>query len=262
MYLAQGIYRPYAQPALRLPNVRQWLEAISFTDQDTPDLTGVAAAADGASYTTPSWTPPTSGIVAVCVANRIANPGNKPTLTGNGMTWTEVATLSDDPGAAHRLTWFLAACIASPATEAVTIDFAAQTQLSCNASFFSVTGVDISGGLAAAVVQAPFTSGTNTTGTITFAAAGHADNRAVCAWFHQANEGTNEDTTNGWTEIDDQAGTGPTRGFQTQWLATGVANNTSTWTTSSAYIGLGLELKATVAGGTVKVQRLLTLGVG
>jgi hypothetical protein len=222
------------------------MTAITFANLGVSATPDTKDGADASSYPTASWTPPTSGVIALCVMNRIANPGNVPTVSGNGITWTQVATLSVDPGAAHRITWFLADATGAT-TGVTTIDFAGETQISCDSMFLHITAnLDISGGLAAAVVQAPNTNGTGTSGTVTFAAAGHADNRAVIGWFHQANEATNPDAA--WTGGDDFAGSGPTRGAETQWKSDGVANNTSTWVTSSAYIGLGLELKATVSG--------------
>lgn len=221
------------------------MTAITFANlgvSATPDL---RQGTDNSSFPTASHTPPTSGVIAAAVFNRIANPGNVPTLSGWGITWTQVATLSVDPGAAHRITWFLADATGAT-TGAVTADFAGETQLSCDISFIHITAsLDISGGVLAAVVQAPPTNGTGTGGTITFAAAGHADNRPIAAWFHQANEATTEDAN--WVAADDLAGTGPARDIHTGYDDNGFTNPTVSWATSSAYIGLGLELKAQVA---------------
>lgn len=187
------------------------------------------------------------------MANRIANPGNTPTLQGNGVSWVQVATISVDPGASHRLTWFLGDAAGSSAGVPV-VDFAGQTQIMCGASFISAEGVDISGGMVAAVVQTSSVSGTSTGGTLAFLAAGHADNLPLAAWFHQANESTSPD--GGWTEADDFGGVGPARSFETQYKTDGMADNTSSWVTSSAFIGLGIELKAEiVAGGQPAVKR-------
>lgn len=221
--------------------------AIVFTNLGASANPDIVDALNSATYSGTSWTPPTTGIIISFVTNRIANPGNVPTMEGNAINWIQLATASNDPGASHRITAF-GANAAGAVTGATGVRFAGETQISCDASFFQAEGVDISGGLLAAVVQAPISSGTSTSGTLTFLAAGHADNRAVCAWAHQAQEITSPD--GGWVEIDDVSGTGPARGFETQWKDDGVASNTTTWVTSSAFIALGLELKAEVGGET------------
>lgn len=180
------------------------------------------------------------------VGNRIANPGNTPTLDAFGVAWSEIDTVSVDPGAAHRITLF-AADAASAVQGLPVVDFAGQTQLMCVATFVQVEGMDISGGLASAFVQTPDGNGSSVTGTVVMAAAGHADNRAIAFFFHQANEATAPGS--GWTELDDFAGSGPTRGFQTEYNNTGVADAIATWATSSPFVGLAAEIKATIAGG-------------
>lgn len=228
--------------------------SIVFTNQGASAAPDFSISTDQSNYTGSVWTPPTAGVIAACVATRIANPGNTPTLQGNGISYTQVANLSVDPGASHRLTWFLGDAAGSSAGVPV-VDYAGQTQLMCAISFISAEGVDISGGLEAAVVQTSSVSGSSTGGTLSFLAAGHADNRPLAAWFHQANEVTGPD--GGWTEADDFSGSGPTRGFETQYKTDGMADNASTWVTSSPFVGLGFELKAEIAaGGQPAVKRM------
>jgi len=208
-----------------------------------PDIN---SSTNATSYANSSWTPPTTGLIILFVGNWISSGPNTPTVSGNSLTWVQIATATHDPGTARRTTLFGAdATGATP--DATTIDFAGQTQLGCNASFFHAEGVDLSGGVTAAFVQTPSNTGVGTSGTVTLAAAGHADNRPIAAWNILLNEAITPDAA--WTEVDDQGGTGPTRHFETQWDSDGFQNASASWTTSDDWLGMAAELKATVAGG-------------
>lgn len=216
---------------------------IVFTNLGASANPDINNGANASSYANTSWTPPTSGIIVVFVGNHIAANGNVPTISGNGLTWIQIATAVVDPGTSHRITLF--AADASGATTGVTtIDFNAETQLDCNASFFQVQNMDISGGVAAAFIQTPSNNGTGTSGSVTLAAAGNSANRPIACFSHQANEATTPDGA--WTEVDDQNGTGSARGFETQWDADGFQNASASWTTSAAWIGMAAEIKALV----------------
>lgn len=221
--------------------------AITFTNLGASSGTAtnpdIHDGSNASSYANTSWTPPTTGIICCFVANWINTAANIPTMSGNSLTWTRIHTITVDPGTSHRITLF--ATVATGATTgATTVDFGGETQLGCEASFFQVEGVDVSGGIAAAFVQTPTNSGTGTTGTVTLAAAGNSANRPIAAFSHQANEATTPDAA--WTEVDDMNGLGPVRGFETQWDTDGFGNASATWTTSAAWVAMAAEIKATV----------------
>jgi hypothetical protein len=167
-------------------------------------------------------------------------------MSGNGLTWTQIgSTLAD--GDNGGLSMFAADASGSSAG-ATTVDFGADTQVHCTVSFFHATGVDLSGGVAAAFVQSPTNTGTGTSGSVTLAAAGAADNRPISFFWHLAAESSTERTN--WTELDDMTGTGRNRGIITQYRDDAFETTASaSWTTSAKWAGIAAELKASVAGG-------------
>lgn len=210
---------------------------------DNPDIN---LAADAASYANDSWTPPTSGLIIVAVWSRNAAGPNEPTISGNGLTWEKIATVL--ASSVHRLTLFGANASGSSAG-VTTVDFAGQTQIGCTALFSFADDVDLSGGVAAAFVQAVSNTGTNIqTLSITLAAASHADNRPFAAFSHAANEVT-EPRTN-WTELDDIAGAGPTRGTATQYRSDSFETTASaSWASAVTALGIAVEIKGAAGGG-------------
>lgn len=224
--------------------------AITFTNlgasQTTATNPDIRISTNANSYSNSSWTPPTTGIIIADVVNWIAAVGNVPTGSGNSLTWAQIATVAVDPGTSHRITRF--AAIATGSTTGVTtFDFAGQTQLGCVVSFYQAEGVDTTGGIASAFIQNPTNSGTGTSGSVTLAAAGHADNRPIACFSHQTQELATPDGA--WTEVDDMSNSGPAIGVETQWDTDGFQNASASWATSSAWIAMASELKATVVSG-------------
>jgi hypothetical protein len=202
---------------------------------------------DLASYANTSWTPPTADLIGAFVSSRNASGLNTATMSGNGITWTQIATVQYGSGSIHRLTLFGANASGSSAG-ATTVDFGANTQTYCSVSFFQATSVDLSGGVAAAFVQSPTNSGgAALVGDVTLAAAGNANNRPVSCFSHPANEATTQQTN--WTKLDDLAGTVPTRGTMSAYR--GDVFDTAahaSWATSAVWGGIAAEIKAAVAG--------------
>ena len=86
---------------------------IAFTDS-----------ADASSYVTGSWTPASNKAHLIAVMSRASGTPDVPTLSGNGLTFTQLDTFLST-GSVWRLTLFKAHGIASPTTGAITITFAA-----------------------------------------------------------------------------------------------------------------------------------------
>lgn len=211
----------------------------------SPDM---CTGTDATSYSNSSWTPPTSGLIVVCIqASRSGGP-DTPTISGNGLTWVQIGT-TFNPGTGRGLSIFGADASGSSAG-VTTIDFGANTQLGIAASFFLVEDVDLSGGVASAFVQRVDNNGTGTSGTATLATEGHADNRPFSFFWHNANEESTERTD--WTEIDDLTGGAHLRGVITQWRDDAFETTASaSWTTSAAWAGIAFELLALVASDPV-----------
>lgn len=92
---------------------------ISYALKTTNDSTTNAA-----SYATGSYTPAAGALDLVWVFNSKATTPDVPTLSGNGMTYGQVATV--EVGAALRVTLFSA--VGSGTAGAITIDFAGAVQ--------------------------------------------------------------------------------------------------------------------------------------
>lgn len=225
--------------------------AISFTNlgaSANPDLDNGATQT---SYSNTSWTPPTDGIILVWIQARDeASTVRNPTMSGNSLTWVRILTFDPSAGG-NGLSLFIADA-SGATTGATTVDFGGNNQVHCNMLFFQATGVDISGGVASAVVQQPTTSGSDTTGTVTFSAAGDAANRMCSFFWHQVEETVTGDGD--WTDLDSFTGAGQARGMLSQYRgdATDTAV-TNTWTTSASYGGVGVELLAEAEAADLNV---------
>lgn len=208
---------------------------------------GVSAAPDfnnavpATSYATASWAPPTADLIFLFVLNDFVGTPNTPTVSGNSITWTQAATFSF-AGGGDTLRWTLfGANGAGSSTGATTVDFAAQTQIACAALFAAATGVDLTGGVAAAFVASATNDGNSTTGTVTLAAASHSDNRPIVA-FHPAAGGAVTPRAN-WTELDENSW-----GSESQYRGDTFETTASATFTSGFWGGIAAELKATLAG--------------
>jgi len=127
--------------------------ALAFINLGASANPDINASNNAASYANSSWTPPTTGIICAFVKNSIATAGNKPTISGNNLTWVEIGTHVIDTGNADRIT-LLAAFAAGATPGATTIGFAGETQLDCRVSFFQITGADESGTINNAFITA------------------------------------------------------------------------------------------------------------
>jgi hypothetical protein len=201
-------------------------------------------------YTTSSWTPPSSGLIIVAVWTRESGGAPFPTISGNSLTWTSIKTYAYD--SIYGLAIFGANASGS-STGITTITYASSPAAGF-ISFFSATGVDLSGGVAAAFVQTPTNSGAAaTSGSVTLSAAGDANNRPIAVFEHHANEATTHRTN--WTEGDDMHGDGPDRALHTQYRSDAFETTASaSWSTSTNWGCIAAELKAASSDLTISVH--------
>lgn len=217
----------------------------------TPDLENNT---DLASYSNTSWTPPTSGLIICFVFNERASVSlaTIPTMSGNGITWVQIATQEFLSGAHHRITLFGADASGSSAG-ATTVDFGGVTQIGCIASFFHAAGVDLSGGVAAAFVQAPTNLGAaGTTSTVTLAPDGNAANRPIYGSAHTSTDVQSPRVN--WTQADFFDISTPTNCLLTQYRGDAFETTaTSTWATPNDWGCIGAELKADLGGAPPEI---------
>ena len=147
----------------------------------TVAATHLTTARDGtpaASFATASIAPSADRLVLASVLSLVSGGGgNVPTLSGNSLTWVQIATQTFSAFSELRITLFRAMG-ASPSSGTVTIDFSAQTQDFCSWSLTEFNNVDTSGADGAgAVVQSAINSDTAATSlTMTLAAFAEANN--------------------------------------------------------------------------------------
>lgn len=219
--------------------------AITFTNLGASANPDINSTTDATSYINSIWLPPTSGLIILAVYSRQTGGPPQPLVTGNSITWTPVASVTS--AAVHRLTLYGAN--ANGSTSGTTkIDFAGGTQLQCAASFFLAEGVDLSGGVAGAFVQASLATGSNIqTLSATLLAAGSADNRPIFAIYHAAGEATTPRTD--WDELDDLSN--PGYGLQTQARDDAFETTASaTWASAVFAAAIAAEIKAASGAAT------------
>lgn len=219
--------------------------AIVFTNEGASSAPDMNSTSDASSFSTESWTPPTSGLILACVFSRAvtASENTLPTISGNNITWTQIETLA---GASDTRVTLFGANASGSSAGATTIDFAGAVQRHRNVSFASVAGADLSGGVLAAIVQKPTNSGTGTTATVSLSAAGNANNRPYMCTRTNQNEVI--DPRENWTELDDMSNT-TLVSTETQYRADAFETTaTSTWATSTGWLAIAVEIKAAAAG--------------
>lgn len=150
---------------------------------------GNGSTTDASSYVTASITPSANKLIVIGALGRQASgtPAT-PTVTGCGLTWSQIVTNNPSAVATRRQT--LLGATGSPSTDTLTIDFGGTTQSQCWWSVFELDGVDLSGGVAGAVVQTKtlnFNNFQNVTLTMTSALA-NANNIVIGALFKFLNE--------------------------------------------------------------------------
>ena len=157
---------------------------------------GDSGVGGGTSFSSSSISPSSNALVLLSVSSRtgISTDPNIPTVTGNGLTWVQVATLVFDTTSSsrRRLTVFRAMG-ASPSNGAVTVDFAGQTQTDYSYAVDQSTGTDTTGtNGSGAIVQSVSNSdesGSASSITATLAAFSNAGNATFGAFAEAATFG-------------------------------------------------------------------------
>ena len=207
---------------------------------------------NASSYVTASITPPANQLILAFIGsdNETGSPGQVPTISGNGLTYVQVATAPYAGTIGKRITLFRAMG-ASPSAGAVTIDFAGVVQNSGDWHIIAFDGVDTGGtnGSAAVVQSATVAEGAAATSiTVTLAAFGSAENATFGCVAHRANEGTAPGT--GFTELADTAHTADSTGHQSEWRVDNDTTVDASWVTSAVNAGIAVEIKAAAAAAT------------
>jgi hypothetical protein len=220
------------------------------------NLADVGSGSDNTVYTTASISPATGSIILVFVHSQDAAVAPAPTVSGNGLTFTNQGDVAyDTAGSTGRVTLWRAFASA-PSAGVLTATFS-QTQQACDIIVDQFTGCITSGTNGAdAVLQNVYgpIDTSSATPSITLVPFAKPTNAAVGYFAHQANEGTTPGA--GFAELGDANRAGPSAGVFSEWRE-GDDDVDASWATSAKWSGFGVELNA--QAGHIN---LLLLGMG
>lgn len=220
---------------------------------------GIADTNSGSALTitsSPTWTPAANSLLLAWI--EASTEDVSPTsVTGHGLTYTQMGriTMGSGPTTAVLELW-AAKAGASPTSVAVSATWAA-ARSGVNISEEEVTGHDDAltlavgaGNIFPQLVTA--TSGattTDTSGTITLAAATTTGNLPVSAFIHQNNVAITHRTN--WAELYDANYTTPARSMETQWRSdTFETTASASWTPAERWSGIAVEITVAPAVAT------------
>jgi hypothetical protein len=229
----------------------------------------IASTTAATSYTaTTSWTPTSNSLLVAFVVTCLGSSPIDPTsVTGHGQTYAKVTGFSAYTlSTTHLLSIWVAKAGGSPSNSAASASYGAVNQTGGVVIEYEITGADLAGTAAQAILQTVTATGTATSHTSTnlLAAAGSTDNRSMAFCVHLANEATTPAGGN-WTETagaDGNFNTPPTGAEVQHTASTFDRSPAASWTTSSAYRVFAIEVKNDQAKSVSLTGQAVTLGQG
>jgi hypothetical protein len=230
--------------------------AIGLTNDDaTNSIPRIVTGNDQTTYTCNSggsandglYTPAATTLLVAMIST--AGTSVDPTsVTGHGVTYTKIAFSSVTN--LNMNGFYAADSGGSPTNAALQMTFAATATGACLYDL-NFSGVDLSGGVAAAIVQSVLNTdiaGTATSLQTTLAAASAVDNRPAAMCVLNVNQTITEDTN--YVEINDQGHTLPARRLSASWQSGGFdVTIDHSWSAGSSVAVRAFEIKAAAAGG-------------
>ncbi len=211
-----------------------------------------SSSTDATTYTTASITPTANNLVLAWVTNTRASSPTIPTLSGNGLTWVQVATVTwGTISAPTARTTLFRAMGAAPSAGIVTIDFAGSTQTGVGVSIIQFGDVDISGtNGSGAVVQSVTGSTDSATAaaglSITLAALGNAANATAGGFANFVNSATSISAGAGYSITPGTTYATPSTSLRSEFNTTGSTIVNVTQSTTSHIGGIAVEIKAAI----------------
>lgn len=220
----------------------------------------------GVSLASGSFTPTANRLVLAAVQSRtgITADPNIPTLSGNGLTWVQVATvLYDSTSSSRKRLTVFRAMGASPTTGALTADFAVQAQTDMGIVVDEFSGIDTGGtdGSTAVVQSATALDDTITVATLTatLAAFGSVNNATYGAFAIGSVSSTSTAGT-GFTKIGD-LGTTTNNRVTTEFRNDNDTSVDMSWSANEEIGGIGIEIKAAAVVSTATGATAMLMGV-
>ncbi len=221
---------------------------------------GATAIGSHTSATTASVTPSANKLLLLSVSSRtnITADPNIPTITGNGLTWVQVATLLwDATSGSRKRTTIYRALGASPSSGTIVIDLGGQVQTNIIWILDEFSGMDATGSDGAnAIVQVVSQLGGTTSRSLTMAAFASATN-ATYGSHVNANGPATATAGTGFTLVKNQ--TSSDTAGATQFQAVEDTSITLTWNVSAGEYGdIGIEIKEASVGNQTLLPDLFT----
>lgn len=217
---------------------------------------------------TGSYTPTANRLVLAAVASRtgITADPNIPTLTGNSLTWVQVATVVyDNTSSSRRRITVFRALGASPSTGTLAFDFGGQNQTNVVMLVDEFSGIDTSGTNGSGAIVQSATNFDNATGTpvstltVTLGAFGSANNATYGAFGN----GVATDTAtagSGFSKISEDNSGGTTIRETSEFKNSNDTSVDMSWSNVSELGGIAIEIKAAAVVSTVKLLALMGCG--
>lgn len=142
--------------------------ALAFTRRAS--LYSTTAAASYA--TTGTYTPAANSLLVAFVvgAGTTDDPNHGTPFTGHGVSWSKLTLSANALSTTHALSVWVADAGSSPTSAACTAQWTSN-RTGCAIIEFEITGAELGGGAAAAIIQNPTNTGTGTSGSFSLAAA-------------------------------------------------------------------------------------------
>lgn len=220
--------------------------AVSFTNKLQNGNT-----ANAASYNTASHTPTANKLQLLWVNN---SGSTTPTVTGNGLTWVQVATVLQ-AAISRRLTLFRALG-PTPSAGASTIDFGGVAQGNCSWVLVEYDGMDTSGtnGSGSVVQSNTNSADTGTTPTVTLGAFSSVNNATSGGIAVGINSALDPAMGSGFSNSGRFGQGSPNATIATEFLATNDTSVDWAYTANAHWYSIALEIKAASAGPTGQLK--------
>jgi len=221
-------------------------------------LQSLTSSTDATNYTSTTYQPTASRLLLAFIATR-GGTANPLTITGNGVTWTNIAAINGITDG--RLMVYAALSGAAPTNTGLYVEYNGVTQTAQLMSIMEVSGAWMFGGAAGAVAAA--TTGVNaaaTSGYLPVANPANPANALVTAFAHVAAEAATQNAA--LTEVHDVNAATPATALETCYTtalstvnttaawsffggtAAATCTNRATWTSSVVSAIISVEIKA------------------
>jgi len=214
------------------------------------NLVASGSGTNAASYNTASISPTAGAVLLVAIeTDQASGSANvKPSISGLGATWTEIADVDfDQTGTTYRATFFYG--VGATGTGALTISYGGTVQGGCSWSVDQVTGADTTSPIVQHT-ESSIPGSAATSLSLTLASAIGAGNGAWMGAVWQAQETGSAEA--GWTDLGNGNHAGPSGTVHTIGNAGNTDNSgTITWTTSVNNGGMIAEIRAASSNVTL-----------